>query len=103
MATKFATFILRDPELDARLRARFDDTLAAMQVLRDTASGGMAYDQMIAEGNDAGNAIVQAAIDALLAQTREIERVVSRLELRNLEFQGSDSFDPEEDDAGEAW
>ncbi len=37
------------------------------------------YDQMIGEGNAEGNAVVQAAIDGLIAQTRGIERVVSLL------------------------
>ena len=40
-----------------------------------------AYDQMIGEGNAEGNAVVQAAIDGLIAQTRGIERAVALLEL----------------------
>ena len=36
----------------------------------------MAYDQMIGEDNPKGNALVQAAIDALLEQTKTIEKVV---------------------------
>jgi putative iron-regulated protein len=51
------------------------------------------YDQMIAEGNEEGNAIVQAAIDGLIAQTRGIERVVSLLALDDVTVEGSESLD----------
>jgi putative iron-regulated protein len=51
------------------------------------------YDQMIGEGNDAGNAVVQRVIDALLDQTKSIERAVAALELKSIEFEGSDSLD----------
>ena len=61
--------------------------------MKDAAdSGRMAYDQMIGEGNDAGNRIVQDAIDALVAQTRAIERVVAALDL-TIQIEGSDSLD----------
>jgi putative iron-regulated protein len=52
-----------------------------------------AYDQMIGEGNAAGNAVVQSAIDALLEQTKAIERAVSALELKVIEFEDSGSLD----------
>jgi putative iron-regulated protein len=48
---------------------------------------------MIGQGNDAGNAVVQAAIDGLVAQTREIERAVAALGLGGIEIEGSDSLD----------
>ena len=65
-----------------------------MQAMKDTADRGeMAYDQMIGEGNPEGNALVQAAIDALLDQTRTIERIVGALDLGPLELEGSDSLD----------
>ena len=53
-----------------------------MQAIKDTADQGeMAYDQMIGEDNPKGNALVQAAIDALLEQTKTIEKVVGALDL----------------------
>ena len=55
-------------------------------------SGEMAYDQMIGTDNAAGNALVQAAIDALVAQTRAIEAVVTALGL-TIKVEGSDSLD----------
>jgi putative iron-regulated protein len=83
-----------DPDLDAEMRARLTDTLAAMAAIKDTAERGeMAYDQMIGEDNPKGNALVQAAIDALLEQTKTIEKIVVALDLGPLAFEGSDSLD----------
>jgi putative iron-regulated protein len=86
-----------DPALDREMRARLDATLAAMQAMKAKGDAGeMAYDQMIGDGNPAGNALVQAAIDGLLDQTRTIERIIAALDLGPLELEGSDSLeDPE--------
>ena len=43
--------------------------------------------------DDAGNAVVEAAIAALLAQTKEIERAIAALDLKPIQFEGSDSLD----------
>lgn len=82
-----------DPALDAEMRSKLDATLAAMQVIRDRADAGEAYDQLIGEGNAEGNAIVQAAIDALIDQTRTIERIIAALDISGVEIEGSDSLD----------
>ena len=82
------------PALDAEMIAKLNTTQAAMSVLKQTADDGtMAYDQMIGEGNEAGNAIVQAAIDGLVDQTRTIERIVAAIELNEISIEGSDSLD----------
>jgi putative iron-regulated protein len=52
-----------------------------------------AYDQMIGEGNKEGNAVVQASIDGLTNQTKAIQRAVAALNLKSIEFEGSDSLD----------
>ena len=52
-----------------------------MEAMAERGKSVEAYDQMIAEGNDEGNAVVQAAIDGLIAQTRGVERAVALLEL----------------------
>jgi len=80
------------PALDREMRARLDATLAAFQALKTRAETIEAYDQMIGEGNKAGNATVQAGIDALLQQTRTIERIVGALRLK-VSIEGSDSLD----------
>lgn len=82
-----------DKALDAEVQKHLEETMAAMQIMVDRAEGGEAYDQMIAEGNDEGNAVVQAAIDALVQQTRSIERVVVALGAGAVEIEGSDSLD----------
>jgi len=48
---------------------------------------------MLASGNEAGAATLQAVIDALSAQTRSFERAVALLELQPIAFEGSDSLD----------
>jgi len=76
-------------EMMARLRA----TERAMAALKRRAETVEAYDQMIGADNPEGNAVVQAAIDALTTQTRAIERVVAALDLEPIAFFGSDSLD----------
>lgn len=68
-------------------------TLAKMQIMKDTAdSGKMAYDQMIGEGEVAGNKIIQDVVDGLVAQTRSIEKLVAALNVK-INVEGSDSLD----------
>ena len=84
------------PDTDAALREGLDVTMAAMGEIVSAAEGGEAYDQQIGEGNPAGNARVQAAIDALTSQTSAIEGAVSALNLAAIDFEGSDSLDDPE-------
>ena len=51
------------------------------------------YDQMIGEGNEAGNDVVERVISALRDQTKSIERAVATLDFSTIEFEGSDSLD----------
>ncbi len=83
----------KDAKLDAEVRTKLDATVAAMQAMRDRAEKVETYDQMIAEGNKKGNAVVQAAIDRLIDQTRSLERVIALLELGDVAIEGSDSLD----------
>ena len=83
----------RDPAIDGELKADLDATIAAMEAMAKRAETTEAYDQMIATGNDEGNAVVQAAIDGLIKQTKSIERVTAALELAKIEVEGSDSLD----------
>jgi putative iron-regulated protein len=82
-----------DPAIDAELSGKLDATVAAMEAMTKRAEGGEAYDQQIAEGNAEGNKTVQAAIDALVDQTKSIQRAVSVLKLDAIAFEGSDSLD----------
>ncbi|MGE0372017.1 MAG: imelysin family protein [Gammaproteobacteria bacterium] len=84
----------KSPDADKALRKGLDATLAKMQVLVDSAEKkGVHYDQLIGEGNKEGNAMVMAAIDALLEQTKLIEKAVTALDISAIEFEGSDSLD----------
>ncbi|MCB1383177.1 MAG: peptidase [Notoacmeibacter sp.] len=82
-----------DKGLDEELLGKLDKTVAAMEAMAGRAERGEAYDQMIGEGNAQGNAVVQAAIDALIDQTRSIERAVAALGLDGVTIEGSDSLD----------
>ena len=71
-------------------------TLAKLKIIKDKAdSGEMAYDQMLAAGNDAGNKMILDGVDALVAQARGIEAVVAALNLK-IKLEGSDSLDKPE-------
>lgn len=83
----------KDPAIAQELSDDLDATIAAMEAMVERAETVEAYDQMIAVGNDDGNATVQAAIDGLIAQTRSIERAIAALELGAIELEGSDSLD----------
>jgi len=84
----------RKPQLDEQMRANLDSSLDRLGRIKQVAdSGEMSYDQMLGEDNASGNAMVQEAIDALVMQTRTLERVVAALELGSIAFQGSESLD----------
>ncbi|CAN0654745.1 putative iron-regulated protein [Nitratireductor aquimarinus] len=83
----------KDTALADEVKAKLDTTLEAMAVMKARAEGGEAYDQMIGQGNEEGNAVVQAAIDGLVDQTRSLERVIVALDLSGIELEGSDSLD----------
>jgi putative iron-regulated protein len=82
-----------DAALDTELSGKLDTTVTKMEAIQARAVGGEAYDQQIGEGNVEGNATVQAAIDALVDQTKSIERAVGVLKLDAIAFEGSDSLD----------
>ncbi len=82
-----------EPALDERVKADMAATYAAMDVMMETAQGGMAYDQMLGEGNDEGNRILQDVIDGLIVQAEGFELVVAALDLSLIDFEGSDSLD----------
>ena len=83
----------KDPAIANELSTDLDATVTAMEGMVERAETVEAYDQMIAVGNDEGNATVQAAIDGLITQTRSIERAIAALELGTIELEGSDSLD----------
>ena len=83
----------KDPAIDKELTEKLAKTVDAMQAMAKRGETVEAYDQMIGDGNKEGNAVVQAAIDGLVDQTRSIERAISALDLGKIELEGSDSLD----------
>ncbi|MCB1844291.1 MAG: hypothetical protein KDI09_15125, partial [Halioglobus sp.] len=81
------------PDVDKQLQDELQATENAMQAIVDAAGRGDTFDVLIAGGNDAGNALVQAAVDALTTQTRSLEKAIQALELGDIELEGSDSLD----------
>jgi putative iron-regulated protein len=81
------------PEAAKRVDEAMAVTLANLKAIKDKAeTGGMAYDQMLAAGNDVGNKLILDGVDALIVQARAIEGVVSALKLK-IALKGSDSLD----------
>jgi uncharacterized iron-regulated protein len=83
----------KSAEIDERVRAALALTNERMTALKKRADGGEAYDQMLDEDNKEGNAVIEGAIESLIAQAKELERAVAVLELRAVTFEGSDSLD----------
>lgn len=82
----------RDAALDTEIKGLLDATNAKFDIMKTRGDTIEKYDQMIGEGNTEGNKVVQDAIDALIAQTRGVERAVALLKL-NVTVEGSDSLD----------
>ncbi|MBN7784835.1 hypothetical protein JYP51_07890 [Ponticoccus gilvus] len=82
-----------DADVDAALRADINQTMVELGQIKAAAEAGFSYDQMLARGNAGGEALIMAAVDALVQQTSGIERAVTALGLDRIGFEGSDSLD----------
>ncbi len=82
-----------NPNLAGALAADLDATMDKLGAIKTAAEGGFAYDMMLARGNAEGEALIMGAVDALVDQTRNIERAVTALDLDGIGFEGSDSLD----------
>ena len=79
--------------LNNEMMNKFHKTLYSMTQMKKTAESGKSYDQMLREGDTAGNQLVQKVVDSLKDQTRTIEKLIAVLDLKAIEFEGSDSLD----------
>lgn len=86
--------IQTDPELDEEMRVKLGVTMARLRLMVTEARDVENYDQMIAAGNEKGNALIQAAIDGLVDQTRTIEKVAVALGIEQLPIKGSELLEP---------
>lgn len=88
---------MADKSLDAQVIEMIDGALKSAQTLVDSAEvDGIAYDQLLAKGNDVGNQKIMDLVHALLAQTKAIEAAVNVLLEAEIEIEGSDSLDSPE-------
>lgn len=83
----------KSTKIDQTVKTRISTTMSAMSTLKTRAQKIESYDQMIGENNAAGNKVVQTAIDALIGQAKSFEGLVAALNLKGIEFEGSDSLD----------
>ncbi|MCG7627877.1 peptidase [Epibacterium sp. MM17-32] len=82
-----------DSELNAELTGKLSTTMMKLGRIKTAAEAGFSYDQMLAQGSEAGEALVMGGVEALVDQTRSIERAVAALELDTVAIEGSDSLD----------
>ncbi len=90
----------KNADLAKSLTANIAASVKAGADMVARAEGGEAYDQMIGEGNTEGNQVLQNVVDALIVQTKSLEKAVATLGLKAIEFEGSDSLDAPEKVAG---
>ncbi|MDJ0995647.1 MAG: imelysin family protein [Dinoroseobacter sp.] len=82
-----------DADLDAEMQGKLSTTMMKLGRIKTAAEAGFAYDMMLERGNVAGEALVMGGVNALIDQTRTIERIVATLGVEAIEFEGSDSLD----------
>ncbi len=83
----------KDAELDSEMREKLNNTMMALARIKTAAEAGFAYDQMLERGNEGGEMLIMGGVNGLIDQTKTIERVVNRLGLDQIAFEGSDSLD----------
>ena len=83
----------KDAGVDAEMQARLDTAVLEMLEMKIAAESGFAYDSMLERGNAAGEALIMGGVNALIDQTRSIERAVAVLGVDAIEIEGSDSLD----------
>ena len=83
----------KDKELDKALKKSIENTIFHMNKIVDSANNGITYDMLIGKENKEGNLLIQNAVDALILQSKNIEKVAKLLEINNLQVEGSDSLD----------
>ncbi|MCV6593718.1 MAG: peptidase [Silicimonas sp.] len=82
-----------DAGVDAELTDKLNATMLEMAEMKAAAEAGFSYDMMLEQGNEAGEALIMGAVNALVDQTKSIERAVAALGVDAIEFEGSDSLD----------
>jgi len=92
--------VVQGASLEALLRANAPAEHAEMNAKVETAELAMKalieqdspYDVLIAPGNATGETLINAAVTALMDETRTIEKIINVLDLQNVSIEGSDSL-----------
>ena len=82
-----------DATTDAEMQSKLDAAVIEMLEMKIAAESGFSYDSMLERGNAKGEALIMGGVNALVDQTRSIERAVAVLGVDKIEFEGSDSLD----------
>jgi putative iron-regulated protein len=82
-----------DANIDTVLQSELASTMVELGELKAAADCGFAYDQMMEQGNTKGETLILDAVNALVAQTKSIERATTALGLNAIAFEGSDTMD----------
>ncbi len=81
------------PAISAEMMARLEETESAMQRLVDEGVSGNTFDVLIGRDNAQGEDIITRIVDALMEETRTIEKIINELSLVNVSIEGSESLD----------
>ena len=81
------------PALSAEMMARLEETELAMTALVVEAETGNTFDVLIGRDNTEGEQIITRIVDALMEETRTIEKIINELSLVNVSIEGSESLD----------
>ncbi|MEL6648507.1 MAG: imelysin family protein, partial [Pseudomonadota bacterium] len=82
-----------DATTDAEMQSKLNAAVIEMLEMKIAAESGFSYDSMLERGNAKGEALIMGGVNALVDQTRSIERAVAVLGVDKIEFEGSDSLD----------
>ncbi|MEL7107598.1 MAG: imelysin family protein [Pseudomonadota bacterium] len=82
-----------DANTDAEMQSKLNAAVIEMLEMKIAAESGFSYDSMLERGNAKGEALIMGGVNALVDQTRSIERAVAVLGVDKIEFEGSDSLD----------
>lgn len=75
------------------MQSKLNAAVIEMLEMKIAAESGFSYDSMLERGNAKGEALIMGGVNALVDQTRSIERAVAVLGVDKIEFEGSDSLD----------
>ena len=85
---------VQQPPLHAEISARLEATDLAMTELVEKGEAGQTYDVLIASNNAEGEELINRIVNALMEETRTIEKIINELQLQNVTIEGSDTLPP---------